>query len=154
MIQEPRTSTGEAGSRSARRKPRQTGAILVVVLVSLLVLMMIGSTLIQTLLLHHREARRTEHSQQSFWLAESATQRAASRVAASADYAGETWRVPPEVLGGDAEGVAVIRLEKLEGQPDARRIVVEASYPEDSSKRILHRRERTVHLSSDSGDSP
>jgi hypothetical protein len=131
---------------------RSRGVILAAVLASLVAVMMVGGTLTRTLVLHHRELRRMEHSQQSFWLAESALQRALHGLAASPDYQGETWRVEAGTWGGVGDAVALIRVEPSE-TPGGRQIFVEAFYPEHPPDRSLHRRQWDAHLTSDPGDS-
>ena len=131
----------------------QRGAILVVVLVGLLAVVMIGGAVSRAIALHHREVHRMELNQQAFWLAESAMQRALHAAANSADYDGETWRVEAREFGGVDDGVAVIRLTTIDESSGARRLVVEAYYPEESADRILYRRELNVYPSSNSGDS-
>jgi hypothetical protein len=65
------------------------------------------------------------------WLAESGVQRALQRLASSADYHGETWAVPSEVLGGTQSAVVRIQVTKLAGPQAGQQIAVEARYPAD-----------------------
>ena len=72
-------------------------------------------------------------SAQAEWLAESGIERAAARLAANHEYAGETWTIPPAVL---AEGGLVrIVVETPSGQPGRRVVRVEAEYPNDPQYR-------------------
>jgi Tfp pilus assembly protein PilX len=115
--------------------------ILPIVLVALLVVALVGAAMARTVLLQRRTARRAEQEQQSAWLADSALQRAQARLASDATYTGETWNVTADQMQLGFSGVAVIRIESID---DAKRIVVEAVYPEHPLQRILQRREKLV----------
>ncbi|MBL7038100.1 MAG: hypothetical protein ISR77_05690 [Pirellulaceae bacterium] len=136
--------------KSSKRKPRP-GAILAAVLIGLLVVMLVGAELTRAIVLHHRQMRVSESRQQSFWLAESAVQRAARALDKSPDYEGETWRVPAEVLGAGSPGVAIIQVEPASDSETGRLIRVQAYYPDETSHRILHERELLVNLPSPGG---
>ncbi len=125
---------------SAKRFCRR-GMILPIVLVGLLVVALIGTAMVRTVLLHRRSVRRAEQEQQSAWLADSALQRAQTRLASDEDYTGETWNVSADELQAGYSGVAIIRIELGDG---TKRIVIEAVYPEHSLQRILQRREKQV----------
>jgi hypothetical protein len=124
------------------RSPK--GAVLVVALVCLLLVAAIGASLVRTLLLQHRQRLQERHQLQALWLAESAVQRAVARLAESADYRGETWRVDGETLQTEWSGVALIQVEPLAGDPARRRIVVAARYPQDTLQQVLQQRELVV----------
>lgn len=129
-----------------RSKPnRRLGAILAAVLLSLLVVMLLSAELTEAISLHHRQSRLAEDRQQAFWIAESAVQRAVHALAQSPDYAGETWRVPAEVLGSGRAGVATIKVEPVAGAAGQRRIVVQAYYPDDPVQRTSYERELVLN---------
>lgn len=131
---------------SKNRRPR-LGVILAAVLIGLLVVVLVGGELTRALVIHHKQSRVLEDRQQSFWLAESALQRATYALASSPDYQGETWRVPADVLGAGRAGVATIQVESVSDPEPGRRIHVEAYYPEDTMHRILCQRKLFVNLS-------
>jgi len=126
------------------KSDRRTGAILAAVLLSLLVVMLVGAELTEAIVQHHRQSRLAEDRQQAFWIAESAVQRAVHALTRSADYKGETWRVPAEVLGSGRAGVATIKIEPAAGASVRRRIAVQAYYPDDPVQRTLYERELIV----------
>lgn len=138
-------------NHTSKARPRW-GVILAAVLISLFVVMLVGAELTRTIMIQHRQAHLFESRQQSFWLAESALQRAAHALANSSEnYAGETWRVSAEVLGAGSPGVAIIQVESA-ADPEAGRVIrVQAYYPEDGTHRILHERELSVNPSSPGG---
>ncbi len=142
--------TGFRNNNSNRRQclPRH-GVILVAALVCLLVAILVAAGLVQSIAIQHRHCRTEESHLQSLWLAESAKGRAVAQLAADAAYAGETWRVSVE----QTEGVADIRVETLDGQPQQRRITIEARWPDDALRRRVLRRNLIIQLPG-SGDSP
>lgn len=135
---------------AAAKRTGRRGIILPVVLVGLLVVALIGAAMARTMLLQRNSARQAEQAQQAAWLADSALLRARARLADDDTYSGETWRVAADQLRTGYAGVAVIRVEPIDG---ARRIVIEAAYPEHPPHRILQRREKHVELTSPGGSS-
>ena len=101
-----------------KSNPRR-GSVLVIVLVSLLVASMLGAGLIRTVLVHHRQMRVLSGQQQGFWLAEAGVQRAAGQLSETAEYTGETWKVPADVLGLSRTAEVTIEVAKPDGEPDS-----------------------------------
>jgi hypothetical protein len=93
-------------------------------------------------------ARDEEQHLQANWLVESALDRAAARLAADADYAGETWRVAPQLLGGREAAVVKIEVERLPESPARRRICVRADYPEDTPHRVRQSKQFEIEIRS------
>jgi len=107
--------------------------------------MMFAATMGKVLLLQHRQAELMTNQQQSLWLAESAVQRAVHNLRASAEYTGETWNVPADVLGRGQAGAVTIQVSKLSESQPGWQIHVKASYPTETTKRVVC--ERTVSVS-------
>ncbi len=126
------------------RMVSRPGAILVIVLVSLLVAVVLGGELIKATVIRHRQTRLVEQRQQSFWLAESAVQRALHALSESPDYEGETWRVSGEYFAGERTGLAIISVKPNGEAGQGRLIRVEAYYPDDPVHRTLCERELLV----------
>ncbi len=82
------------------------------------------------------DVRACGEALQARWLAESALDRAAARLAAEPGYTGETWTVAAEALGGEDGGSVRIEVLAVAGQPTQRRVRVEADYPDDPSIRV------------------
>jgi Tfp pilus assembly protein PilX len=122
------------------------GATLIVALVTLLIVMLFSATLMRTLIASHRRTRLFQHHLQAQWLAEAAVQRARVQLAVDSDYSGETWR-PAMPGAGSESGVAVIRLEKVDGQGSSQRIVVNAHFPDHPTRRASARRELRLERS-------
>ncbi|MBC8356239.1 MAG: hypothetical protein H8E66_30035 [Planctomycetes bacterium] len=134
-------------TRMQRRRP---GMIIAIVLVALLVVMLLGAALANAFIAQRQLSRRSEQQQQAFWLAESAMQRATYRFANEGDYEGETWQLSPDdLVGGTHAGVAVIRIEQVSEPTPGKRIVVDASYPQNALKQTVQHRELFVAQSSE-----
>ena len=73
---------------------------------------------------------------QCVWLAESALDRAAWRLAADPKYPGETWKVAADALGGTDPAVVLIQVEPLPEQPMRRLVRVRADYPDHPIDRV------------------
>lgn len=111
------------------------GAILVVVLVCLAVAAVLFVVLAKQAIAQRHSAQTHYWGVQAQWLAEAGVERAVSRLAAKADYSGETWNVPAEELAGSDAAVVRIRVEKVADRPDRRAIHIEADYPDDPHHR-------------------
>ncbi|MBN2475806.1 MAG: hypothetical protein JXB62_14435 [Pirellulales bacterium] len=83
---------------------------------------------------------------QAGWLAESGLERAAARLAADAAYAGETWTLSAEQLGGRSGATVEITLESVADRPDQRLVRVQANYPDHPHHRVQENRQAVVPL--------
>ena len=115
-------------------------------LVCLLVVAIIGAATVQTLLRERKQVRQQQLRDQTFWVAESAIGRAAARLGADAEYTGETWQIEAKEVGGQWPAEAVIRVERVETDESARRILVTAHYPKRPLYGIIQQREITIKL--------
>jgi hypothetical protein len=103
--------------------------VLLVVIVCLTVAMVLGALVVKMAALERLAGDAQLRSTQAEWLAESGIERAAARLAANPEYAGETWSIPPAAL---AEGGLVrIVVAPSPGEPGRRVVRVEAEYPND-----------------------
>ncbi len=128
------------------RSKRRSGIMVAMALVCVLVVAVLGTALIRAMLLQHSMSLREQHQIQALWLAESAVHRAATRLAGSSEYEGETWKLERQAFGDRWSGSAVIHVEQVEADERVRRIVVEARYPDDAKRRVVQRREVLVKL--------
>ncbi len=115
-------------------------------LVCLLVVATIGAAIVQTLAREHRQADRQQLQMQTFWVAESAIQRAAAQLSADAEYTGETWQIEAEAVGGQWPAEAVIHIEPVESDETVRRVLVTARYPKRPLYGIVRERELEIKL--------
>ena len=115
-------------------KKSRRGAILVVILVCFIVAATIFSLLVKSAFSERRTMETHLWRTQAQWLAEAALERAAARLAADANYTGETWTIPAEELDGD-RGVARIHIEAIAERPGHRQVSIEADYPDDPQHR-------------------
>jgi type II secretory pathway component PulK len=106
------------------------GAVLIVAMVCLLISSLILGVLLHIGMLHYRQQRAEQERTQAAWLAESAIERAADRLAADRNYAGEAWQLSSTEIGGAFEGKVQITVA---AEADNRVITVAALYPSNSS---------------------
>jgi hypothetical protein len=121
-----------AGARSAvlshPTTPRR-GVVLIMVLVALGLTAVIGGALLQVGGMERSLLAAREQESQVRWLAESGVERAAAQLAADHGYAGETWLLAEEDLGGRGPGQVTILVEPNDANPGLRRVAVEAEFP-------------------------
>jgi hypothetical protein len=126
---------------------RRRASITVAVLVCLLVIMLIGASLLRIAGSQRAAVLGEERMLQADWLAESGMERAAARLAADPLYAGETWPIPADALGGGSSGLVSIRVESRPDEPGLRLVTVQADYPAEVVRRMRARKQgvmRTV----------
>ena len=111
------------------------GAILIVVLVCMAVAAVLFVVLARQAATEHHVTQSRQWAVQAQWLAEAGVERAAARLAANADYTGETWNISPDELAGHNAAVVRIRAETIAGDSDRRIVHVEADYPDDPQHR-------------------
>jgi hypothetical protein len=136
--------------RPPQCRPRERGRRRGVVMIVAVVVLVIGVALLTSfvaLLVTGRASLDAEHQRlQARWLAESAIDRAAARLAADPKYSGERWTISAEQLAANEGGAADIRVEAVPDRPNARRVVVQADYPDHPTYRCRATREATVEL--------
>jgi hypothetical protein len=137
-----------------RQTPRR-GAVLVAVLVCVIVIILMCGALLRLGLAQREWLRADERQVQSSWLAESGLERAAARLAAAADYSGETWEPPAADLGGAWGGRVTIAVQAVEGHPDRRLVRVQADYPSHATLKARKTKQAVIELQSESsGEGP
>ena len=112
---------------------QRRGTALIMALMCLVLLTMLLGSLLQTAVGQRKQMRFEERRLQAVWLAESAVERAAGRLAADRDYQGETWQITADELGGQFSAAVTISVRTPEDIPDRRLIAVEAHYPVDQT---------------------
>ncbi len=130
-------------------RPRR-GVIAVMMLACLLVAALMGAAIVTQSLMARRLAADEERRLQADWLAESGLERAAVRLAADPSYAGETWAIGPEVLGGRYPGEVVIAVA-VDGDGQGRRVRVAARYPSDAVRAAQRTKQRVIGNGPDPG---
>gem|GEM_PF-870765 len=122
------------------------GAVLVVALVLLVLATLICGVLMKTGLAESRLVRHQAQELQAAWLVESGVERAAAKLAESRDYAGETWNLPAETIGGEWPATVLITIVKPQDESPRRTVRVRADYPPDERWRVRHSKEVVVRL--------
>jgi hypothetical protein len=146
------SSSWRLGGESPRLrfKSRRKGLASVAVLIVLFVIALICAALLKVAFARRVELGMEERRAQAGRLAESGMDRAVARLNTSGDYAGETWGIPAEELGGRGAGSVSIQVEKVADRPDRRKVRVQADYPTGSSQRARQSREIIVVVKSSS----
>ncbi len=141
------TSSFAKGDESVRGDRRhRRGMALIVVLVCLIVAAALAAALLQMALAEHQAQVRQGRELEAAWLAESGLERAAARLAADADYPGETWTIPAADLGGPHGAAVRIAVEPVPDRPDLRQVAVEADYPDHPHFRARRTRQATLSV--------
>lgn len=85
-------------STLANRQPTRQASILVCVLVCLAIVTAIAASTVQSALTARRTMRTQHHLRQTEFLLAAGVQRAAAKLQADPQYAGETWKLSPDTL--------------------------------------------------------
>ena len=124
----------------------QRGAALIVTIVCMMAATVIFMSVLQLAVAERRAIRTQQWRVQAGWLAESALQRATNRLAADAEYAGETWKIPADELAGEDDAVVKIEVRPVADQPNRRVVHVRADYPDDPQQRARYEKQAVVDL--------
>jgi Tfp pilus assembly protein PilX len=149
-----------------RRRPHSAprrGTVLVMALACLVILGVLQVLLVQAAVARRRLSHEQAFRHQARWLAEAGIERAAARLAAEADYRGETWQVSAEELppsGQRASEPASVEIEvqsataataatdqRSDDRANERMVRVRAAYPRDLPRRVVYEKQITVSLS-------
>ncbi len=124
--------------------PKRGGFLLLSALVCMALVIAMGGLMTRMMVVNSQYDRAQLRRMQCQWLVDSGIERAAARLAADAEFTGETWRIEPEQL--DGRNGAVVRIAVTpEAEPSAWRAVsVQADYPADPPARVRY--SRTVRL--------
>jgi len=135
-----------SGTPKVRRADRRRGAVLVMVLICAIVVLAILLSLVKLAVAGRRVVDQQSWQVQAAWLAESGLERAAWRLAADADYRGESWTLPAEQLAGADAAVVQIRVETIPEQSNRRLVRVQADYPDHPQHRARESKQVVLEL--------
>ena len=138
-----RDSSPNPGHRHRRR-----GAVLVMVLVCAMVALVIFASIVKLAAAGRRVTDEQARQVQASWLAESGLERAAWRLAAEADYTGETWTLSADQLSGADAAVVKIEVEAVPEQPNRRLVRIRADYPDHPQHRSRQSKQAVVEVES------
>ena len=117
------------------RRPRR-GALMLIAMVCVAVAAVVFVSVLRLAVAERRAVRLEAEKVQADWLVESGIERAAARLGADADYAGETWQVSAELLGGKDPAAVRIEVRPVREEPDRRTVDVEVDYPDHPRYRV------------------
>jgi hypothetical protein len=129
-----------------KRAARRRGAILIVAMVCVAIAAAAMVSLVQLAAGQRKLVRAEALRLQGSWLAESALDRAAWRLALDPKYSGETWNLPAAALGGADGATVTIQVEPVPNQSTHRLVRVRADYPEDPQDRVRLTKQAVVQL--------
>lgn len=132
--------------RLKRTKLSRRGLLLVGVLGTLILLSLLVPVWLEHTALERRQVRTQQDRMQAEYLARAGGALAEARLAADADYAGETWRIVASELGGANDAEIVIRIEPKPDEPARRRVIATAALPHAGPRRIQRQWQTEVTL--------
>lgn len=124
--------------------PARRGSIAVIAMITILITMSIGLSLVRTALRSRDQSLRSQQHRQARWLVEAGIERAVAQRKQSEDYAGETWRLSADNIGGRHNGEVRIALESAGKNDNNLQLTVVADYPAGSEHRIRSRKVITI----------
>lgn len=130
-----------------RTNPKRSGVALIVLLLGMAVAAAIFLSVLKLVAVERQSVELQQRRAQAEWLAESAIERAAAKLAADEKYNGETWAIPAKELGGRDGGIVAIRIDEIAGKADQRTVHIEADFPDHPFERVREIRDRILHLS-------
>ena len=129
---------------TSTRKQLRRGAVLVCVLVCLTITTLLLIALLKQTLHARRQLRIERNARQTEWLVQAGVERAAFRLAESAEYNGEQWELAADAIVGAAPGTVEISVNRE--QPGKVRVQIVAEYPAQSEFSIRRTREFLINL--------
>ena len=138
------TATDIRRRETRQRAPRRRGAVLIIVLIVLTVATTLFAIWGPAAVRERRQADVRLRAVQANWLVESGIDRAVARLRIDNDYAGETWQISANELGGRHAAAVTIRVETPADAPQQRTIHVQADHPPEAEHRV--RRSKTIRL--------
>ncbi|MCC7084820.1 MAG: hypothetical protein IT427_07425 [Pirellulales bacterium] len=128
---DPNIPARSVKARSCRRISPRRGIAIVAAIVALTVASVMLFYLLKGTIETQRQMRSHRQEVQADWLAAAGIDRAIAQLRQSANYAGETWRIPPEQIGDTATAEVIIKVEPAADSSD-KQISVQADYPVDT----------------------
>lgn len=144
-------NSGTARTGAARRR---RGSIFPIFLVSLILVAATSAILVRTTLTQRALVRSEERRLQADWLVQSASARAAAKLATDAAYSGETWQVSADEIqqtNGASIEISVSKLDDSATRPGIsstshRQVDITVNYPPDGKQRVRLSRQLFVKL--------
>lgn len=126
----------------ALRKRGRRGSAIIPVLICFVLILLICAGLLKIGLAQRGQNKAEERALQTEWLVESGIERAAAKLASSADYTGETWTITPAEMDGAWAGIVIITVARAKDKPTTRQVTVAAEYP--NGVELRNRQHKTV----------
>lgn len=130
----------------SNRRRRSRAITMLSVILCLFVIMLFSGAVVKALTLRKWESRLDEKQLQCLFLVESAISRAHAQCRRDPKFSGEVWHVSAERHGKEEDGVATIHVEPVAGEPNQRRVTIEARWPDDPVARVQRIKELVIRL--------
>ncbi len=130
--------------RRRSQRAKRGGFLMLTTLVCVALVVAMAGLMARMFVVHSQYGRAQFRRMQCQWLVDSGIERAAARLAADAEFTGETWRIEPEELDGQNAALVHIDVASDPTKPEDWLITVQADYPAEQPTRV--RQTRTVHL--------
>jgi type II secretory pathway component PulK len=127
------------------RRSTRSGATLVAALVCLLVVLSILSGMLHSAIRARRQLHVERDLRQTELLLTAGLDRAAAALRQSADYRGETWKVPAAEILGRGDGEVVIAVNEGD-EANARQVHITAEYPQGSERSVRRSGDFTINV--------
>lgn len=127
---------------------KRCGAVLVAALVCLTLSTVLLGSLLNAAIRHRKQMRWEEYRLQAEWLAESAVERTADRLADDAEYAGESWKIDATQLDGQHSALVTISIRESANHPGIRTVTVVATYPANAARNTKRTKQVEIQLES------
>jgi type II secretory pathway component PulK len=132
-------------SRARESKTVRRGIAALIALVCLSLATIVGTILLRSALGEHQYLNRVELKSQADWLVEAGFSRAAAQIAKSAEYSGETWKVPGASFGRNQDAVVQIAAGREPSSAIRRHVAVTVTFSQSNEPAIEAARDFASH---------
>lgn len=122
------------------------GTIILIPMICLVLSLAIIGELLQQTSIELKQLKKGQYHLQSNWLADAAAQRAVEKLIHQQNYAGETWKLPAEEIGGKFPGEVIIEIKRTTSNSQSLTIRTLASYPANAVERVRVIREWPIEI--------
>tara|TARA_R110002095_G_scaffold191683_2_gene169323 strand:- start:2613 stop:3074 length:462 start_codon:yes stop_codon:yes gene_type:complete len=133
--------------RRKNNRLNRRGTIVLIPMVCLILSLAVIGELLKQSSIEIKQLKKEQQYLQASWLADAAAQRAVGKLSHQENYAGETWVLPPEEIGGRFPGEVIIEIMRDKQNDKSITIRTQASYPAKVTERVRIVREWPFKLS-------
>jgi hypothetical protein len=123
----------------------RSGIAALIALACLSVATVVGTLLLRAALGEHQYLNRVELKSQADWLVEAGFSRASAQIAKSAEYSGESWKVPGTSFGRNQDAVVQIAVGRGSSSVTRRHVAVSVKFSQSNEPAIEAARDLASH---------